>query len=271
MQDVNSTNKGLHLVVEIHNQKFAIPVTCAREMVAMPSVTNVPQIPDRYRGVINLRGKVLPLLDLRTHLGFPSCQKERQELIHLMHQREQDHKNWLTELRACVQENREFTLATDPRKCAFGKWYYSFDAEKASVRCSQLKSALEKFEEPHNRIHGVAKEVLQYSADRDQAAAIALIEETEGAVLSEMLELFADLRRLIDEETREIAVVLGGSQARVAVAVDTVLSVEHLELQDVNHELDTTISSAKEYVQGIAKRSQMKDLVLLLDTDKIIS
>jgi hypothetical protein len=94
-----------------------------RELVMVSEVASIPNMPDFVRGAINLRGRVMPLVDLRKRLGMVSATEETSELIRLMMQREQDHKNWLAELEACVRESREFKLTTDPHTCAFGKWY----------------------------------------------------------------------------------------------------------------------------------------------------
>ena len=80
-------------------------------------------MPPEIRGVINLRGKVMQLIDLRVKLGLPSAKAEFDELIQLLHDREQDHHNWLTELEACVRERRPFKMAKDPHACKFGLWY----------------------------------------------------------------------------------------------------------------------------------------------------
>jgi chemotaxis signal transduction protein len=77
-------------------------------------VASIPNMPDFVRGAINLRGRVMPLVDLRKRLGMVSASEETSEFIRLMMQREQDHKNWLAELEASVRERREFKLTTDP-------------------------------------------------------------------------------------------------------------------------------------------------------------
>jgi purine-binding chemotaxis protein CheW len=92
------------------------------------------------RGVINSRGKVIPLIDLRVKLGLPSANVELDELIQLLHDREQDHYNWLPELEACVRERRQFKLARDPHACKFGLWHDKFQTDN-----SLLKMALKKW------------------------------------------------------------------------------------------------------------------------------
>ena len=97
-------------IVEVKNQLFAIATQDMREMVVMPEAAQVPDVPDYIRDVINLRGRVLPVVDLRKRMGLASALEETEAFCTLMLQREQDHRNWLNELEASVKERRPFSL-----------------------------------------------------------------------------------------------------------------------------------------------------------------
>jgi len=53
-------------------EHYAIPVGCVRQGLAEARVTPLPCVPSHYRGVINLRGRILSVLDLRRFWGLPS-------------------------------------------------------------------------------------------------------------------------------------------------------------------------------------------------------
>jgi purine-binding chemotaxis protein CheW len=59
-----------YLSFKLGNEEFAINVTQVLEILEVPPVTSIPLSPPGMRGVINLRGKSLPLLDMRTQLGM---------------------------------------------------------------------------------------------------------------------------------------------------------------------------------------------------------
>ena len=61
-----------HMVVGIDRRLFALPVENVREIVRMPPWVNVPKKPDHIRGMINLRGKIIRLVDTRKFLGMKS-------------------------------------------------------------------------------------------------------------------------------------------------------------------------------------------------------
>jgi hypothetical protein len=86
----------------------------------LPEIMHLPRMPAYIRGLINVNGKAIPLLDLRLLLNLPSFQDEIDSLISLLPDRERDHKNWLAELELSIRENRSFDHPRDPRLCAFG-------------------------------------------------------------------------------------------------------------------------------------------------------
>jgi purine-binding chemotaxis protein CheW len=61
---------GKHLSFTLGSEEYAIPVQCVREIVGPLPVTRVPSMPPHVLGVINLRGKVIPLADLRIKIGI---------------------------------------------------------------------------------------------------------------------------------------------------------------------------------------------------------
>ncbi len=53
------------LTFELGDETYGIDISYVRELVGMQSITYVPDVPDYVRGVINLRGKVIPIMDVR--------------------------------------------------------------------------------------------------------------------------------------------------------------------------------------------------------------
>ena len=64
---------GKYLTFALAEEEFGVPVLKVREIVRMMDITTVPHMPSHVRGVINLRGKVIPVIDLRVKLGFPAA------------------------------------------------------------------------------------------------------------------------------------------------------------------------------------------------------
>lgn len=64
---------GKYLTFSLANESYGIPVLKVREIITMLDITMVPQMPSYVKGVINLRGKVIPVIDLRIKLHLPEA------------------------------------------------------------------------------------------------------------------------------------------------------------------------------------------------------
>ena len=62
---------GKYLTFALGAEEYGLPVLKVREIIKVMDITHVPQMPAHVRGVINLRGKVIPVIDLRLKFGLP--------------------------------------------------------------------------------------------------------------------------------------------------------------------------------------------------------
>jgi purine-binding chemotaxis protein CheW len=63
---------GKYLTFQLASEEFGIQVLKVREIIGVQDITAVPQTPAWIKGVINLRGKVIPVIDLRLKFAMPS-------------------------------------------------------------------------------------------------------------------------------------------------------------------------------------------------------
>src|ERR1044071_4094773 len=66
-----------YLTFGLGQEKFAIPVDHVQEVVELGQVTKVPNSPHYMVGIINLRGRILPLLDTKLKLGLEATEKSK--------------------------------------------------------------------------------------------------------------------------------------------------------------------------------------------------
>jgi purine-binding chemotaxis protein CheW len=65
----------------IGNETFGVQIGSVREIVRVPEITAVPNAPELIEGVINLRGKIIPVMDLRKRFGGSALQADRKNRI----------------------------------------------------------------------------------------------------------------------------------------------------------------------------------------------
>ena len=63
---------GKYLTFLLGDGAFGIPILKVREIIRLLDITPIPRMPEYVRGVINLRGKIVPVIDLRMKLGLPT-------------------------------------------------------------------------------------------------------------------------------------------------------------------------------------------------------
>ena len=66
-----TSDQDKYLTFQVGDEVYGLPIAFVREIVGMQPVTVLPEVPPWVRGVINLRGKVIPILDVRARLGLP--------------------------------------------------------------------------------------------------------------------------------------------------------------------------------------------------------
>ena len=65
---------GKYLTFLLDNEEYGLEILKVRELIGIMGITKVPQTPDFVEGVINLRGKVIPVIDLRSKFGLPRAE-----------------------------------------------------------------------------------------------------------------------------------------------------------------------------------------------------
>ena len=68
--DAMVNREGKYLTFTLAEEEYGIGILKIKEIIGMMPITSVPQTPDFVKGVINLRGKVIPVVDLRRRFGM---------------------------------------------------------------------------------------------------------------------------------------------------------------------------------------------------------
>jgi purine-binding chemotaxis protein CheW len=78
--------EDLHLVTfRVGTEMFGVPISAVQEIVRVPAIARIPQSPEFVEGVINLRGRIITVVDMRKRLNKKSAEAETAE--------ERDRKN----------------------------------------------------------------------------------------------------------------------------------------------------------------------------------
>jgi len=82
-QDVAVVEKreGKHLIFQLQERGYGIPILTVNEIIGIMDITPIPKAPSFIKGIINLRGKIIPVMDLRLKFGMPEKEYDEQTCI----------------------------------------------------------------------------------------------------------------------------------------------------------------------------------------------
>ncbi|MCP5499889.1 MAG: purine-binding chemotaxis protein CheW [Leptospiraceae bacterium] len=82
------TMQDLFIIFNLDDKEFGIEIRFLIEIIAFQAITQIPNLPEYIRGVINLRGKVIPVIDVRLRFGMPSKEYNDFTCILIVHHNE---------------------------------------------------------------------------------------------------------------------------------------------------------------------------------------
>ena len=74
IHSVDTSLEGKYLTFILNNEEYGLEILRVREIIGLMDITPVPQVPSFMKGIINLRGKIIPVVDLRLKFGMPEAE-----------------------------------------------------------------------------------------------------------------------------------------------------------------------------------------------------
>ncbi|WP_291934669.1 chemotaxis protein CheW [Limnohabitans sp.] len=102
---------GKYLTFVLDQERYSVPVLKVREIMRLCPITPVPRMPSYILGVINLRGKIVPVIDLRERFGLPKAvDLERACVVVVQFVTTEGNPQWMGMIVDIVEEVSVFTL-----------------------------------------------------------------------------------------------------------------------------------------------------------------
>jgi len=79
--DAQKQKAGKYLTFVLNGEEYGLEILKVREIIGLMDITAVPRTPEYVKGVINLRGKVIPVVDLRLKVGMPEAERTDETCI----------------------------------------------------------------------------------------------------------------------------------------------------------------------------------------------
>ncbi|MBQ8826327.1 MAG: chemotaxis protein CheW [Oscillospiraceae bacterium] len=257
------------LIFSLCNHVYAIHSRYVTSIMVPPDrITPVPDAPDIYRGLTEIRGQVYPILDMRMLFKYIPLETECEQFIELMNEREKDHIEWAKELEKCVREDRDFTLTTDPNACKFGVWYNEYKKHGTNADFS-----LNKIEKPHAELHQTADLIAETRKMPDSVQKRRRIDELLNLVteeyVPEIMAIIDEAKRRYRSFYRETMVLLSTGEATLAIVVDKVLAVDTVTMVEGKINMSKIFNS--KFFTGVCHNRRVENDILIIDEEKLIA
>lgn len=224
--------------------------------------TQIPESKPHIRGLITFRGKAIQVLDMRTLLGSETLREETERFGMQLNKGKSDHLLWVKTLEESVANDEQFTLTTDPHKCAFGNWYDGYHSDNPAIA-----ALLKEIEEPHAKLHQTALEIEKCKKD-DTEGVQELLKNARLDYIAKIMKLLDRLIDMNNDSITELMLVLEDEENSLALAVDRVVGVQKVEPYGDNNVRDSLETS---FAVGVAKTTALEELVLLLDDKALLN
>ena len=75
IEEKSSSSETVQLVsFTVENEEYGVHISDVESVIRLPDITRLPQTPDFIKGVINLRGNVIPVIDMRERFGLETTE-----------------------------------------------------------------------------------------------------------------------------------------------------------------------------------------------------
>lgn len=242
------------IIFELNEQLYAISTEMVTGILQFPPITSIANAPDIFLGVANVRGEVVPILDLKCMLKIKDIKNDVEVALTALNYKLGGIEDYLAEMRRCVEKNEHFAVSDD----YFGdKINLKAFAEKSKSHTllTQVKEGQVKLEEYGEKIN-FHKELLD--------EAVKTGKELEVLINSTI--------RYINDQSKKMVVSLSfdpaSTQTSLGFVVDNVKSVDMLELIDNNSTGKFLVTN--NHIVSVAHNDKIEGEILVVNDKAII-
>lgn len=86
-EDPDDYDDSKYLIFSLDKNDYGIPILKVSEIIGLTNITPIPKVPSFIKGIINLRGSIIPVMDLRLKLGLPEKEYDHNTCIVILNKK----------------------------------------------------------------------------------------------------------------------------------------------------------------------------------------
>lgn len=248
---------------KVAGDEYAFDIKKVREIIKITEITNVPNVPDYVKGLFTIRSNLLPIIDLRQLLGFPSLISEYHAKIDKAVKRQ---RQWAENLRRSLESRSHFTGVLNAKDSDFGIWLESY-----STASLEVEAAIKRLKKMRANLYNSGTRALEMSTE-SRGDALALFNDNTLPLLEFVVENMGKFKETLEDNILEDrrALVVESESVTIGYLVDWVDEVLRIP-KSVIDETPAMAASEQNELKAVAKLNKGERLIMIMDESALVS
>lgn len=218
-------------------------------------ITPLPKAPDVYCGMVERRGEVYPLLNMRKVFGFKSLDEELGEFRKLIEDKIAEEKAWFKGIISQIENGGNVHIINQNNNKFF---------DKLAEYGSAVNNKLEKAKKAYNDLSGILNDILAAAPEEKET----LLNRAKNEAFKQVLKALDGIVKAQESSFREIVVVLTDGEQMLGLLVDQVLAVDKIRPVSGSEKMRALMQS--KYFEGVAQNDRVDLEILIIKEDELL-
>jgi chemotaxis signal transduction protein len=228
-------------------------------MTPPDDITPIPDSPPKYIGMLNIRGDVFPLLDMRKQFKLMSVDEEIAAF-------EKGVEDFISVHKAAydtLKSRSGAAMLGDELKCPYTHW-----AEKMLRHKDKVSDLIAKADAPHKSIHSISAKIDELLKKEDTETEISTLLTELAKNVAAFTDILKEAEFTFKRRFRETIVNLSDDDCKLGIMVDEVLGVGEIEMVRDSNNLNTVYST--KMFEGVGKSDKTDKEILIINEEMLI-
>lgn len=242
------------IIFELNEQLYAISTEMVTGILQFPPITSIANAPDIFLGVANVRGDVIPILDLKRLLKIKDINSDIEQVLTALNYKLGGIEDYLAEMRRCAEKNERFAVSAD----YFGD---KIDLKKFAEN-SKTYSLLSQVKEGQRKLEEYGEKINAQSNILDEAIKAGM----------ELKTLINSTIRYLTDNSKKMVIGLSfdpsSTQTSMGFVVDNVRSVDALDL--IDNTSKGKLLFVNDHITSIAHNDKISGEIVVVNDKAVI-
>lgn len=247
-------------------EEYAIDIQSVREIIRIPELIKVPQAPEYVEGLISLRNRLLPLIDLRNLFRQILMIDEQTDMVNNILSKKEEAEKWWTDLKLSVEKLNNEQKNNENQYAQISKFPLTGWIESLKTKRELVTAELEKITKMVVNIEKAREDINKLAF----AEAVQFSEDVMLPLINRLNETIDKCIKVVQSSEDQRVLVTEINNLQVGLVVDSVNEVKRIEKHLIDPPPSLVNDQERKQVKGVAKLDEGKRLIMILDNNNLL-